>query len=73
MDKDRYFEQVLQELIESTTSQLRLWEQRQSEVEEQLKILNAKLVAYQTTLKGYWESIDSKRINRGILGQNRRK
>ena len=73
MDKDYHFEQVLQELIESTTRQLRLWEQRRSEVEEQLKILNARLVAYQATLKGYWESIDSNRINRGILGQNRRK
>ena len=61
MDSGRHFEQVLQGLIENITSQLKLWEQRRLEAEEQVRILSAKLEAYQMTLRDCWEANDNKK------------
>ena len=52
------FEQILQELIQKALELRKLWEQRRSEAEKQIEILDTKLAAYQTTLKDYWESTD---------------
>lgn len=38
--------------------QRKVWEQRRSEAERQIRKLDAKLAAYQVTLKDYWESIN---------------
>lgn len=53
-------ETALQELIDKTLEQRRVWNQRRIEAETQVKALDAKLAAYQTALKDYWEHIDSK-------------
>ena len=45
-------------IIEETMKLRIMWEQRRIEAENQVKALDAKLVAYQTTLKDYWEYID---------------
>jgi hypothetical protein len=50
----------LQGLIDKLLSERKLWEQRRSEAEERIKTLDAKLAAYQTTLKNHWESINGK-------------
>lgn len=52
------FEETVQALIDNVLSQRKLWEQRRLEAEQQVKSLDSKLAAYQTTLKDYWESID---------------
>ncbi len=54
------FELKLQGLINKVLSERKLWEQRRSEAEERIKTLDAKLAAYQTTLKNHWESINGK-------------
>jgi hypothetical protein len=54
------FELKLQGLINKVLSERKLWEQRRSEAEERIKTLDAKLVAYQATLKNHWESINGK-------------
>jgi hypothetical protein len=54
-----YTGQRLQELIEKTLELRKLWEQRRLEAERQIKVLDAKIVAYQRTLRDYWESIDN--------------
>jgi hypothetical protein len=54
------FELKLQELINKVLSERQLWEQRRSEAEERIEALNARLAAYQTTLKNHWESINGK-------------
>ena len=51
-------EDKLRILIDETLELRRAWEQRRLEAENQVKVLDAKLAAYQTTLKDYWESID---------------
>ncbi len=51
-------EQKLKILIDETLELRRTWEQRRLEAENQVKALDAKLAAYQTTLKDYWEVID---------------
>jgi len=53
-------ETQLQLLIKETLELRKVWEQRCLEAENQIKALDAKLMAYQTTLKDYWESIDQK-------------
>jgi len=55
-------ENVLKVLIEETMELRNLWEQRRLEAENQVKALDAKLMAYQTALKDYWESIDQKNL-----------
>jgi hypothetical protein len=56
-----YFELKLQGLINKVLSERKLWEQRRSEAEERIKVLDAKLAAYQTTLKNHWESINGRK------------
>ena len=53
------FELKLQRLINKVLGERRLWEQRRSEAVERIKTLDAKLAAYQTTLKNHWESINN--------------
>jgi hypothetical protein len=53
-------ESGIQKLINKLLSERKLWEQRRSEAEERIKALDARLVAYQTTLKNHWESINGK-------------
>lgn len=61
MPDENQVELKLQELIQDTLNQRKLWEQRRKEVEQQIQTLDAKLAAYQTTLKNYWESINMKK------------
>lgn len=61
MPDENQVELKLQELIQDTLNQRKLWEQRHKEAEQQIQTLDAKLAAYQTTLKNYWESINMKR------------
>ena len=51
-------EQKLKILIDKTSGLRRVWEQRRLAAENQVKALDAKLAAYQTALKDYWEYID---------------
>ncbi|MCX6010317.1 MAG: hypothetical protein NTW48_09895 [Chloroflexi bacterium] len=53
-------ESGIQKLINKVLSERKLWEQRHSEAEERIKALDARLAAYQTTLKNHWESINGK-------------
>lgn len=55
------FELKLQGLINKVLGERKLWEQRRSEAEERIKTLDAKLAAYQATLKDHWESINGRR------------
>jgi hypothetical protein len=55
------FELKLQGLINKVLSERKLWGQRRSEAEERIKTLDAKLAAYQTTLKNHWESINGRK------------
>ncbi len=52
-------EDKLRILIDETLELRRMWEQRCLEAENQVKALDAKLAAYQTALKDYWEYIDA--------------
>ena len=52
-------EEKLRKLIDKTLELRRMWEQRRLEAENQVKALDAKLSAYQTALKDYWEYIDT--------------
>jgi hypothetical protein len=52
-------EEELKNLIDEMLKLRKMWEQRRIEAENRVKALDAKLVAYQTTLKDYWESIDT--------------
>lgn len=52
-------EDKLKILIDETLKLRRMWEQRRLEAENQVKALDAKLSAYQTALKDYWEYIDA--------------
>ena len=60
-DNDQ-FDQILQELIQKALELRKSWEQRRSEAERQIEVLDTKLAAYQTTLKDYWESINKVEI-----------
>ena len=53
-------EDKLRILIDEALELRRMWEQRRLEAENQVKALDAKLSAYQTALKDYWEYIDAK-------------
>ncbi len=53
-------EDKLRILIDETLALRKTWEQRRLEAENQVKGLDAKLAAYQTALKDYWEYIDAK-------------
>ncbi len=52
-------EEELKILIDEAVELRRAWEQRRLEAENQVKALDAKLAAYQTALKDYWEYIDA--------------
>ena len=52
-------EDKLRILIDEALGLRRTWDQRRLEAENQVKALDAKLAAYQTALKDYWEYIDS--------------
>ena len=52
-------ENSIRELIEKTLALRKIWNQRRLEAENQVKDLDAKLAAYQTALKDYWEHIDA--------------
>jgi len=52
-------EDTLRELINDTLELRKSWEQMRLEAENQVKALDAKLAAYQTALKDYWEYIDT--------------
>ena len=52
-------EEELKILIDEAVELRRVWEQRRLEAENQVKALDAKLAAYQTALKDYWEYIDA--------------
>jgi chromosome segregation ATPase len=51
-------EQELKILIDKALDLRKAWEQRRLEAENQIKSLDAKITAYQTALKDYWENID---------------
>ena len=53
------FELKLQKLINKVLGERKLWERRRLEAEERIKTLDARLAAYQATLKDYWESINN--------------
>ena len=52
-------EEKLKKLIDETLELRRMWEKRRLEAENQIKTLDAKITAYQATLKDYWEYIDA--------------
>lgn len=52
-------EDQLRMLTDETLELRRMWEQRRLEAENQVKALDAKLAAYQTALKDYWERVDA--------------
>ncbi len=52
-------EEKIKALIDETFALRRTWEQRRLEAENQVKALDAKLAAYQTVLKDYWEYLDA--------------
>jgi hypothetical protein len=52
------FDENLRSLIDETLELQQMWEQRRLEAENQVKSLDAKLVAYQVALKDYWERLD---------------
>ncbi len=52
-------EDNLRIIIDKTLELRTSWEQRRLEAENQVKTLDAKLAAYQTALKDYWEYIDA--------------
>lgn len=52
-------ENTLRRLIDEALGLRRAWEQRRLEAENQMNALDAKLAAYQTALKDYWEHIDA--------------
>ncbi|MFC1916511.1 hypothetical protein ACFLX1_00020 [Chloroflexota bacterium] len=52
-------EEKIKALINETFALRRVWEQRRLEAENQVKSLDAKLAAYQTALKDYWEYVDA--------------
>ncbi len=52
-------EDKVRTLIDEALELRRTWEQRRLEAENQVKALDAKLAAYQTALKDYWEYIDA--------------
>lgn len=62
MGNKEEFETVIKHLTDITFNQRKLWEQRRYEAEARVKTLDAKLAAYQTTLKDYWESIDRSKL-----------
>lgn len=51
-------EKELKVLIDKTLDLRKSWEQRRLEAENQIKVIDAKLTAYQTALKDYWENLD---------------
>ena len=51
-------EEKIKKLIDQTLELRRMWDKRRIEAENQVKALDAKLIAYQATLKDYWEYID---------------
>lgn len=51
-------EKEVQRMITEILSIRKMWQQRLAEAEQQIKMLDHKLTAYQRTLKDYWESID---------------
>ena len=60
--EDGDFQKEVQQLIDQVFDQRKLWQQRLAEAEQQIKMLDGKLTAYQKTLKDYWESIDKEDI-----------
>jgi hypothetical protein len=60
MANESKLESGVKELINKLLEERKLWEQRRSEAEERIKALDARLTAYQTTLKNHWESINGK-------------
>ena len=58
MLNNHWLEVELQRLIDKVLLQRKVWEQRRSQSERQIKILDAKLAAYQLTLKDYWQSFN---------------
>ena len=56
---DKQIQRLIDEVFEKRT----LWQQRLAESEQQIKILDSKLAAYQRTLKDYWDSIDKATID----------
>ena len=56
MHKNHWLEVELQQLIDRVLLHRKVWEQRRSQTERQIRILDAKLAAYQLTLKDYWQS-----------------
>lgn len=54
----RKMEEKLKKLIDETLELRRVWERRRIETENQIRFLDAKLSAYQATLKDYWEYLD---------------
>ena len=56
-------DQQIQRLIDEVFEKRTLWQQRLAESEQQIKMLDSKLTAYQGTLKDYWESIDKDPID----------
>ena len=56
-------EEEIQRMIAEILDMRKMWQQRLSESEQQIKMLDSKLTAYQRTLKDYWESIDKDPID----------
>ena len=51
-------EKEVQRMITEILGMRKMWQERLAEAEQQIKMLDGKLTAYQRTLKDYWESID---------------
>ena len=51
-------EEEIQRMITEILDMRKTWQQRLTEAEQQIKMLDSKLSAYQRTLKDYWETID---------------
>lgn len=61
---NNHIEHRLQKIIEKTLELRKLWEQRRLQAERQIEVLDAKLAAYQITLKDYWESVDKDKTSK---------
>ena len=58
---DKQIQRLIDEVFEKRT----LWQRRLAEAEQQIKMLDSKLSAYQRTLKDYWETIDKEPLDTG--------
>lgn len=58
-------EKEVQRMITEILGMRKMWQERLAEAEQQIKMLDSKLSAYQRTLKDYWETIDKEPLDTG--------